>query len=100
MEQCVLILSIPTHAHASRVTLEQIAKQVSVWVFKQLQSSIYKVRKVTWLTFYLDYVCVCVFVCLFVCLLPLVRFSQVLRYADTVYTHCQYCYELRILDIN
>ena len=36
-----------------------------------------------WLTFYLVYLCVCVFVCLFVSRsLPLVRFGQLLRYAD------------------
>ena len=65
MEQVVLTLSIRTHALASRVTLEQIARQVSVWDC-QTAAAIYKVSKVTWLTFYLVHLCVWVFVCLFV----------------------------------
>ena len=67
------------------------------------QSSIYKVRKVTWLTFYLDYVCVWVFACLFVCLFVCLFASFSSFWSGITvcrYRHCQCCYELRILDIN
>ena len=43
MEQFVLTPSIRTHAFASRVTLEQFAKQVRVWAF-HIQFGIYSLR--------------------------------------------------------